>query len=67
MRETFIWKPRNRPIEMERGILPENTFSHEFIEEVASKCFGSTISLGRSCVDGKECHIRIRDDKNSKP
>ena len=63
----FIWKPGNRPVEMELGILPEDYFSHEFIQEVASTCFGSTISVGRSCVDGKECHIRIGDDENSKP
>ena len=47
------------------GTLPEECFSHEFIVEAYHNSFGSSIQIGRSCVDGKECHLRLKDDKNS--
>jgi hypothetical protein len=65
MRKTFIWISKNRPLESELGVLPENTFSPEFIQKTVRRCFGRVIPLGKSCIDGKDCHIRIGDDENS--
>jgi len=64
--DTFIHRRGSWDVETELGILPEGYFSYEFIQEAVRTCFGTTIQLGRSCVDGKSCHIRIRNDENNK-